>query len=133
MKFTHHYGGSSLDEVNWNNRLFADGQSLAITNGAFTYIMPGYSVQSVQVTREDIGVTLIGDSNRRSQRGSSYMDIHLRSRGPLKACSAYEVEAIFKNANDLSVDDLLKLIYERMEQRDSNDEKRPLETAHMTE
>ena len=94
-----------MEEVNWKNRLFADGQSLAITNGAFTYIMPGYYVQGVEVTH--------------NIHEGSYMDIHLRSVGPLKSCSAHEVETIFKNANDLTVDDLLKLINARMEERAS--------------
>lgn len=108
-----------MEEVNWNNRLFADGQSLAITNRAFTYIMPGYSVESVQVTHGEVEITGVHDQYRRFQRDGSYMDIHLRSRGPLKSCSAHEVETIFKNANDLSVDDLLKLINARMEERAS--------------
>jgi hypothetical protein len=119
MRFTQHYGTASLRQVNFENRLFADGQSLAITKGAFTYIMPGYSVESVQVTHGEVDVTPVGSQLRRFERGGSYMDIHLRSVGPLKSCSAHEVETIFKNANDLTVDDLLKLINARMEERAS--------------
>jgi len=49
--------------------------------------------------------------------GRKEIEVHLVSRGPVKVGPASALDNLFLNANDLSVDELLKLAYQKIDAR----------------
>lgn len=104
MQYTYHAGEATLREVNYRHKLYADGDRLAIDSYGFTYLLEGFAITALEMTNDIRG-------------GGAYLELTIRSRGPVKSLHSTEIAPLFVNANELSVDELLKIIYERMEQR----------------
>lgn len=103
MKFALHAGTETLNHINYRNRIYADGQQLAISNGEFVYLLSAFVVTSVVIESE--------------AHSGNVLHLQLSSQGNVTPMHNTEVEALFRNVNNLSVDDLLKELHARMEQR----------------
>lgn len=108
VDFTSHLGSISRSET-FQKGLISDGHTMALFFGNSYIVLPGFSLSALSMS-EDIHPGSIC---------STTIEFSVNCRQPLRTYNAAEVQDIFLNANNLSVDELLKLVYQRMEQRPS--------------
>lgn len=119
VSFNHNYGKFALDCNNHRGvDLVSDGKTLAMQWDGHSFFMGGFSVTSMQIehtTQSDSGARS-GYYTRRGETGR-IVHIELSSVGPVQIGPASAFDNIFRNANDLSVDELLKLAYQKIDAR----------------
>lgn len=102
--FTNHLGSDSRDEV-IRAGLISDGKTLALGFHERFVVVRGFYLKNLSFTQDYAGMTELDFSVVAGKCESIY--------------NSNEVRTIFQNAADLSVDELLKLAYQRMDQRPS--------------
>lgn len=118
ISFNHIYGDSSIRHNNSNGiDLVSDGKTLALQWDASSYILDGFAVTSMEVIRHHAGVHLAGDSFMTQVPTGQRVNINLTSTGPVKIGPASALNTLFCNANDLPVEELLKLAYQKIDAR----------------
>lgn len=104
INFTQHLGASSRREV-MESGLISDGRRLALGFNGLFHVVEGFWLKDVAITQRHDGIT--------------EYEFSLVAAGGIRQHTLSDVRSIFQNAADLSVDDLLKLVYQRMDERPS--------------
>lgn len=104
IHFTQHLGASSKSEV-MESGLISDGRRLALGFNGHFHVVEGFRLKDLTVTQQIDGIT--------------EYEFRLVAAGGIRQHTLSDVRGIFQNAADLSVDDLLKLVYQRMDERPS--------------
>jgi hypothetical protein len=102
IDFTHVYGGERLREINYQRLLIADGKKLAISSGMGAFLFHGFDIKDLSISN-----------------GFYEAEVTLRSIGRMEQVSHEQVERMFQNPNNMSIDDLIRLINHKMEERKS--------------
>jgi hypothetical protein len=103
--FTYIYGGERLREINYQRLLIADGKKLAISSGMGAFLFHGFDIKGLSISH--------------GFHEGSFAEVTLRSIGRMEQVSHEQVERMFQNPNNMSIDDLIKLINHKMEERKS--------------
>lgn len=103
LEYTQHYGTVSLEEVTLNNRLIADGENMAIQCQGVGYLIRGFAITELSMTSDRLH--------------TMQLCFTVKSMGRIEAISPRRVEELFVNANKLSVNDLLKFVNQRLDER----------------
>jgi hypothetical protein len=103
--FTYIYGDERLREINYQRLLIADGKKLAISNGMGAFLLHGFDIKDFSISH--------------GYYEGSFAEVTLRSIGRMEQVSHEQVERMFQNPNNMSIDDLIKLINHKMEKRKS--------------
>jgi hypothetical protein len=122
ISYDHYYGGSVIahnNEIGVN--LLSDGRTLAMRWEDRAFIMSGFSVTNMTDYTEHMDVSFIGDLSPRHVPKSRHIEVSLTSCGPVKVVPASQLDTLFLNANDLSVDELLKLAYKKIDKRSTEE------------
>lgn len=102
--FTNHLGSDERDNV-IRAGLISDGKTLAMGFHERFVVVRGFQLSNLSFTQRWDGIVELDFTVLSSNCESIY--------------NTDEVRSIFQNAADLSVDELLKLAYQRMDQRPS--------------
>lgn len=108
VDFTTHLGSDSRGKT-MQKGLISDGHTMALFFGHCFYVLPAFSLSAISLKEEGC------------YTGKTITTIEFKATcyGALRSYNATDVQSLFLNANTLSIEDLLKLVYERMEQRPS--------------
>jgi len=102
ISYNTEYGGFAMDRNNHHGiNLVSDGKTLAMRWNHSSFIFSGFDV--IHMECQDYPARVV--------------NLHLISRGPVKVGPASALDNLFLNANDLSVDELLKLAYQKIDAR----------------
>jgi hypothetical protein len=116
ISFNHNYGGFALDCNNHRGvDLVSDGKTLAMRWDHHSFLMNGFAVTELKV-EERVQESSLGRHYNRAPTGR-IVHLHLSSVGPVKVGPASALNNLFLNADDLSVDELLKLAYQKIDSR----------------
>lgn len=102
--FTNYLGSDERDNV-IRAGLISDGKTLAMGFHERFVVVRGFQLSNLSFTQRWDGIT--------------ELDFTVVSNNCESIYNTNEVRSIFQNAADLSVDELLKLAYQRMDQRPS--------------
>jgi hypothetical protein len=107
MQFTEHAGLSTLASINdqdYERRMLSDGNQILLNYyGGQAYLLRDHVVTGMSMTT--------GQDNAR------YMEFTIRSYGPVTSVPFSKAAAHFQSAHKLDVDELLKIVYNKMEER----------------
>lgn len=107
MRFTEHAGQSTLNEINdsdYERRLLSDGNQILLNYyGGNAYLFRDHIVTGMSVTTE--------------RDNCMYMEFTIRSSGPVISVPFSEAASYFQSAHQLDVGELLKIVYNKMEER----------------
>jgi hypothetical protein len=103
--------------------LFADGEKLLLKwpdHGQY-FLLGGYYVSQFSITSPPtIDIAGYGDSFRREVIvGPPTVDIHIESRGSFQSIDIDKAEQFFRSAYSMSVNELLALAYQKLNNRES--------------
>ena len=116
ISFNHNYGRHSLDCINNHGvDLVSDGKTLAMRWGDHSFLMNRFAISELRV-EERIEALPPGGHYKGVPTGKT-VHIQLSSVGPVKVGPASVLDNLFLNANDLSVDELLRLVYQKIDAR----------------
>lgn len=104
ITFTNHLGSEERDNV-MRAGLISDGKTLALGFHERFVVVRNFKLSNLMFTKRWDGIT--------------ELDFTVVSKDCESIYNTHEVRSIFQNAADLSVDELLKLAYQRMDQRPS--------------
>jgi hypothetical protein len=116
IHYDHHYGGSTIahnNDVGIN--LISDGTILAMRWDQHAFVMSGFEVTNMTHHTSSREFSL-GNYPTNVVTGQ-HIEVSLTSRGPVKMMPASQLDTLFLNANALSVDELLKLAYRKIDKR----------------
>jgi hypothetical protein len=117
ISFTHDYGGFALDRNNHRGvNLVSDGKTLAMRWDQSSFILSAFDISHLEYQESPGDFYTMGGSTRQVATKQE-IHLHLVSRGPIKVGPASALDNLFLNANDLSVDELLKLAYQKIDAR----------------
>ena len=113
---------SDADHRRFNEQgvnLVSDGKQLALRWGERSFLLSSFVVAELSVE------TGLGDYDYiMSHTGRAYphpvgkqLSIHLKSAGSVKTAGRHALDDVFLNAAELSVDELLKLAYQKIDKR----------------
>jgi hypothetical protein len=113
---------SDADHRRFNEQgvnLVSDGKQLALRWGEKSFLLSSFVVAelSVETGLTDYSSMLdpVGFSHQYLR--SEQLSIHLKSAGSVKTAGRHALDDIFLNAAELSVDELLKLAYQKIDKR----------------
>lgn len=96
---------SDADHRRFNEQgvnLVSDGKQLALRWGERSFLLSSFVVAELSVETGLVGKQL---------------SIHLKSAGSVKTAGRHALDDVFLNAAELSVDELLKLAYQKIDKR----------------
>ena len=96
--------------------LVSDGKTLAMRWNDHSFLMNGFAITELRVEYITQEVSLGGRYISPMPTGQR-VRIQLSSVGPVKVGPASALDNLFLNANDLSVEELLKLAYQKIDAR----------------
>lgn len=103
--------------------LFADGEKLLLKWPDYRqyFFLDNYCVTELSISNPPtIEVTSWGDSfGREIVVGSPMIDIRIQSRGSVQAMDIDKAEKFFRPAESMSVNELLALAYQKLNNRES--------------
>ena len=113
---------SDADHRRFNEQgvnLVSDGKQLALRWGEKSFLLSSFVVAelSVETGLTDYSSMLdpVGFSHQYLR--SKQLSIHLESAGSVKTAGRHALDDVFLNAAELSVDELLKLAYQKIDKR----------------
>ncbi len=113
---------SDADHRRFNEQgvnLVSDGKQLALRWGEKSFLLSSFVVAelSVKTGLTDYSSMLdpVGFSHQYLR--SKQLSIHLKSTGSVKTADRHALDDVFLNAAELSVDELLKLAYQKIDKR----------------
>ncbi len=113
---------SDADHRRFNEQgvnLVSDGKQLALRWGEKSFLLSSFVVAelSVKTGLTDYSSMLdpVGFSHQYLR--SKQLSIHLESTGSVKTAGRHALDDVFLNAAELSVDELLKLAYQKIDKR----------------
>lgn len=111
-----HYGGSTIDDNNAEGiNLISDGKILAMRWNDQAFVMPRFEVTNMTHYQERMPWSM-GGLTQDVVTGQR-IEVSFTSRGKVKMMPASQLDTLFLNANDLSVDELLQLAYRKIDKR----------------
>lgn len=116
MKLEYVAGGETLRQMNRKFRMFTDGKRLALVNDYDAYLLEAYAITEF-VIESDYHDYSFG-SEMLCLHASHRVRFAVQSQGRFKHCSSDAVRDMFLSANDMSVDDLLALAYQKLNQEE---------------
>lgn len=124
ISYDHHYGGSVIADNNARGiSLISDGKILAMRWDTYAYVMSGFAVTNMTHYSERQPWSMGNDIH--SFVTGQHIEVSLTSCGPVKTIPASQLDNLFLNANDLSVDELLKLAYQKIDKRAAEENGEP--------
>jgi hypothetical protein len=109
LNFAHHLGSDNLMRAQ-RLGLFSDGETLAIHFANAFHLLPNFQLRNLQMeSRLEVGQLYT----------NSYSFDIFTFRPPIIEHSPTKIRDLFQNANNMTVDELLKLAYRRMDARAS--------------
>lgn len=124
MKVEFVAGGASLEEMNRELKLFTDGKRLALVSPYDTYLLDAYAITDFCVETDYHTSPYLTDAWVNPRLGGEMIGIHemtsrrlqftVRSMGRFGTCSDETISKMFLDANQMSVDDLLTLAYQKL-------------------
>lgn len=106
ISYTHSLGLASLTQLNNNyeRKILSDGNRILLNYyEGQSFILSDHSVTGLQVTND---YTL-----------GRYMELSIISRGPIINVPFSQAAPLFLSADKLPIDELLKIVYQKMEDR----------------
>lgn len=114
MRFTEHLGTDSKGHVfgssdsDYDNRLLSDGKQILINYGyGESFLLTNHAVTALSMNYEAAGIQTI--------------EFTVKSYGPVQRMRFSDVAPHFKAATALPINDLLKIVYQKMEERSENE------------
>jgi hypothetical protein len=118
VSFDYDYGKSALNANNDRGvYLVSDGKTLAMQWDQHSFLMSGFAITALNVESITQNVNFWGETDSRRIETGKVVHLQLSSVGPVKVGPASALDNLFLNANDLSVDELLKLAYQKINAR----------------
>jgi hypothetical protein len=109
LNFAHHLGTDNLMRAQ-RLGLFSDGETLALHFADAFHLLPNFQLRNLQM-------------ESRFEVGQLYTNIYsfdiVTFQPPIIEHSPTKIRDLFQNVNNMSVDELLKLAYRRMDARAS--------------
>lgn len=102
--------------------LLADGEKLAVSFPAVgrMFLVPSYYPVSFSINTENIEISAYGDSFSRHMAVRESIEINISGYGPIESMSLEEGMKLFRNADLMSVNELLAVAYQKMNNRQSS-------------
>ncbi len=113
---------SDADHRRFNEQgvnLVSDGKQLALRWGEKSFLLSSFVVAelSVETGLTNYGSILDPGGFSHQYLRSKQLSIHLKSTGSVKTADRHALDDVFLNAAELSVDELLKLAYQKIDKR----------------
>ena len=109
LNFAHHLGTDNLIRTQ-RFGLFSDGETLALHFANTFHLLPNFQLRNLQMeSRFEVGELYT----------NTYSFEIVTFRPPIIEHSPTKIRDLFQNANNMSVDELLRLAYRRMDARAS--------------
>jgi hypothetical protein len=101
--------------------LLADGEKLAVSFPAsgHVFLVPGYYPVSFSINTDNTEITAYGDRFPRHMPVRESIEISISGHGPIQAIRFEEGMKLFRNADSMSVNELLAVAYQKMNNRQS--------------
>jgi hypothetical protein len=102
--------------------LLADGEKLAVSFPAsgHMFLVPNYYPASFSIDTDTIEITGYGDSFARYMPVRENIKISISGCGPIQTIPFEEGMKLFRNADSMSVNELLAVAYQKMNNRQSS-------------
>jgi hypothetical protein len=109
LNFAHHLGSDNRMRTQ-RLGLFSDGETLALHFANAFHLLPNFQLRNLQMeSRLEVGQLYT----------NTYSFEIVTFQPPIVEYSSTKIHDLFQNANNMSVDELLKLAYHRMDARAS--------------
>lgn len=118
MQWLETSGKSSLDSMSDYAKMLSDGESIALAYKDQAFLIPKFAITNFMVSYDVDNPYRVGGTLMYASKQVNVC-MALESRGPVTCTYASSVKDLFVNAAKLSVDDLLKLVYQKMQDRES--------------
>jgi hypothetical protein len=102
--------------------LLADGEKLAVSFPAsgHMFLVPNYCPTSFSINTDSIEICAYGDSFSRYKPVRESIEISISGYGPIQTIPFEEGMKLFRNADSMSVNELLAVAYQKMNNRKSS-------------
>lgn len=102
--------------------LLADGEKLAVSFLAsqHMFLIPSYYPVSFSINTHNIEISAYGDSFPRWMPVRESIEISISGYGPIESMPLEEGMKLFRNADSMSVNELLAVAYQKMNNRKSS-------------
>jgi hypothetical protein len=102
--------------------LLADGEKLAVGFPAsgHMFLVPSYYPASFSINTDSIEISAYGDSFSRHMAVRESIEIGISGYGPIQTIPLEEGMKLFRNADSMSVNELLAVAYQKMNNRKSS-------------
>jgi hypothetical protein len=102
--------------------LLADGEKLAVSFPAsgHMFLVPNYYPTSFSINTDSIEISAYGDSFRRYMPIRESIQIGISGYGSIQTIPFEEGMKLFRNADSMSVNELLAVAYQKMNNRQSS-------------
>lgn len=102
--------------------LLADGEKLAVSFPAsgHMFLVPSYYPVSFSVNTDNIEISAYGDPFPRYMPIRESIEISISGYGPIESMRLEEGMKLFRNADSMSVNELLAVAYQKMNNRKSS-------------
>lgn len=102
--------------------LLADGEKLAVSFPAsgHMFLVPSYYPVSFSINTDNIEISAYGDSFSRHMAVRESIEISISGYGPIQTIPFEEGMKLFRNADSMSVNELLAVAYQKMNNRKSS-------------
>lgn len=97
--------------------LVSDGKTLAMRWDHQSFVMERFAITELRSESTMQDFNIVGDPFPIRKKTGERVHIQLSSVGPVKVGPAHALDNLFLNANELSVDELLKLAYQKIDAR----------------
>lgn len=113
---------SDADHRRFNEQgvnLVSDGKQLALRWGERSFLLSSFVVTELSVETGLSRCDPVWDNGRYYLQSAvgKQLSIHLKSAGSVKTADRHALDDVFLNAAELSVDELLKLAYQKIDKR----------------